>query len=96
MRALALALAATPIAADPLFEDHSDALPHHVYNGDWTHFVGGGVAVFDCNGDGRAEIFAAGGESPARLFLNETRAPGAPLTFRLGKLPEMTAVTGAS
>ncbi|MCB1493955.1 MAG: CRTAC1 family protein, partial [Rhodobiaceae bacterium] len=59
------------------------------------HFVGGGVAVFDCNGDGLPEIFAAGGENPARLFVNTTAAPGAPLTFTLGDIPDITDTTGA-
>ncbi|SLN40044.1 ASPIC and UnbV [Roseivivax jejudonensis] len=94
---LALALAAAgPVAADPVFVDRSAGLPApHIYSGGWEHFVGGGVAVFDCNGDARPDMLAAGGESAARLFVNVTDGPGAPLRFDAGPLPELTGVTGA-
>ena len=83
--------------AAPRFIDQSAALPvAHAYSGGWEHFVGGGVAVFDCNGDGRPEILAAGGTEPARLFLNRTAGPGAPFTFAPGDgLPELSETTGA-
>lgn len=45
-------------------------VPEHVYAGGWEHFVGGGVAVFDCNDDGLPEVYAAGGANPAQLFRN--------------------------
>lgn len=93
--ALAAALA-FPAGAEPVFIDRAEGLPaRHVYAGGWEHFVGGGVAVLDCNADGRPDIFAAGGENPARLFVNATAGPGAPLTFDTGKLPDLTHVTGA-
>lgn len=76
--------------AAPLFEDRSAALPTHIYGGDWEHFVGGGVAVFDCNADGLPDVFAAGGSNPASLMVN-----GGSFTFRLATLPAMTGVTGA-
>lgn len=92
--AVAVALAQTA-AAEPHFADRSAALPVvHVYGGGWEHFVGGGVAVFDCNGDGRPDLFAAGGENPARLFVNHS-APGGEIAFGAGEAPELTAVTGA-
>ncbi|MFO1540502.1 MAG: hypothetical protein ACKOTZ_08700, partial [Chloroflexota bacterium] len=28
----------------------------HVYDGEWEYFVGGGVAAFDCSGDGLPEL----------------------------------------
>jgi hypothetical protein len=90
IRIVALALAATPLCADPLFEDRSAGLPDHNYGGGWEHFVGGGVAVFDCNGDARPDIFAAGGANPAKLMVNEG-------DFQFGNTPieEMVGVTGA-
>ena len=57
--------------AVPLFEDLSNNLPQHSYSGEWNHFVGGGVAVMDCNNDALPDIFAAGGTSPSKLFVNE-------------------------
>ena len=37
----------------------------HAYQGEFFYFVGGGVAVFDCDGDGRQDLYLAGGEEPA-------------------------------
>ncbi len=95
-RILCLILASGPAFADPAFVDRSAALPvQHVYSGGWEHFVGGGVAVFDCNGDARPEILAAGGAGPSHLFLNRTEGPGAPLEFATGSFPDIAEVTGA-
>jgi enediyne biosynthesis protein E4 len=50
----------------------------HTYGGSSTFSVGGGVAVFDCNGDGRPEIYlAGGGSSPAALYRNDSPVGGA-------------------
>lgn len=76
--------------AAPLFEDFSADLPDHIYAGDWEHFVGGGVAVFDCNADGLPDIFAAGGTNPAKLIVNEGI-----FAFRQADLPPLTGVIGA-
>ncbi|ATG46926.1 hypothetical protein CEW89_04705 [Celeribacter ethanolicus] len=78
----------------PQFQDRSDALPAQIYAGGWEHYVGGGLAVFDCNGDGLQEIFAAGGAIPASLMLNRSGQGGA-LRFEPGPLPMITGVTGA-
>ena len=88
-------LAAMPAAAGPRFEDRAGALPvAHVYAGGWEHFVGGGVAVLDCDGDALPELFVAGGETPARLFRNRSE-PGGDIAFALDAVPELTGVTGA-
>ncbi len=90
MRVLAFLLAASPAMADPMFEDLSATLPDHRYTGGWEHYVGGGVAVFDCDGDQRPDLFAAGGEAPARLFRNLGG-----MAFVDADLPNLTGVTGA-
>lgn len=95
MRGLFLSLSlAVPAQAGPLFLDRAGDLPvAHVYDGGWEHFVGGGVAVMDCNGDGRPDLFVAGGAEPARLFVNVSE-PGGAVRFVAG--PEgPTGVTGA-
>ncbi len=71
--ALAFFAAGTALAEAPRFAPVPDALPApHVYEGGWEHFVGGGLAAFDCTGDGLPELFAAGGAAPAALFLNRS------------------------
>lgn len=92
---IALALLASPALADPAFENDAEGLPFaHVYSGGWEHFVGGGVAVFDCNGDAKPDLFAAGGSAPASLFVNRSE-PGGKLRFEDGPAPEISETTGA-
>lgn len=93
--AVGLGLSSGQAAAEIAFADRSADLPAaHVYDGGWTHFVGGGVAVLDCDADGFADLFAAGGSNPARLFRNRSQ-PGGAVTFIPGELPEILSVTGA-
>ncbi|MBF9031687.1 hypothetical protein HKCCE3408_14900 [Rhodobacterales bacterium HKCCE3408] len=91
---LLLLLAAGPAMADVAFEDARSALPGPplVYDGGWEHFVGGGVALMDCNNDARPDIFAAGGANPARLFINRSEDGFA---FDEGVLDPITGATGA-
>ena len=63
---------AGPGAAEPSFAPRPIA--PHIYEGGWEHFVGGGLASFDCNGDAQPELYAAGGSAPAQLFLNRSGA----------------------
>ena len=35
----------------------------HVYGGGWAHFVGSGVAVFDCDSNGYPDYFDAKGKT---------------------------------
>lgn len=91
---LFVAPVAGPVLADPLFQDRSDALPTpHVYGGGWEHFVGGGTAVFDCNGDKLPDIFAAGGANPSHLYVNATE--GDTWRFRDSGFDPGTHVVGA-
>ncbi len=90
---------ATPTTAleAPHFVDETTAAGlAHTYDGGATFSTGGGVAVFDCNGDGRPEIYLAGGENPAALFRNDSPVGGA-LRFSPIHDPatDLTGVTGA-
>ena len=66
------------------------------YDGQFEHAVGGGVAVFDCNDDGRQDLYLAGGEGAAALFRNDSPV-GEELRFVRVASPEtdLTAVNGA-
>ncbi len=82
--------------APQFIDDTTDAGVDHRYTGDFQYFVGGGVAAFDCDEDGRADLFLAGGDGPAALYRNESPVGGA-LRFTRVASPtiDLDAVTGA-
>ena len=68
----------TDPAPFPVFtEVTADAGISSVYSGEWEYIVGGGVATFDCNGDGFADMVLAGGQKPATFYRNDSQAAGA-------------------
>ncbi|MGH2358133.1 MAG: CRTAC1 family protein [Candidatus Limnocylindria bacterium] len=90
---------ATPTEALPaprFLEEAAAAGVDHRYDGEFTYFVGGGVAVFDCDGDGRQDLYLAGGELPAALYRNRSPVGGA-LSFEEvhDGATDLTEVTGA-
>ena len=90
-------LLAQPVGGPPHYVDEAVAAGVvHAYTGDFDYFVGGGVAAFDCNADDRPDLYFAGGDSPAALFVNGSPRGGA-LAFAALPSPvtDLTAVTGA-
>jgi hypothetical protein len=87
---------AAALAAPHYVEEAATAGLDHRYDGEFSFFVGGGVAVFDCNGDGKADLYFAGGSEPAALFRNESPLNG---ELRFSEVPdaetELASVTGA-
>lgn len=84
------------LPAPTLVDETEAAGVVHAYTGDWHYFEGGGVAAFDCSGDGKPELYFAGGASPAALYENASDI-GGPLRFSelSGSGLELDAVTGA-
>jgi hypothetical protein len=78
--AVAPAAAAVPDPLVPGFAEETATGITTVYAGDWQYMVGGGVAVFDCDGDGYEDAFVAGGAGVAGIYRN-TSARGGALTF---------------
>ena len=86
----------TGLPAPQFVEEAIAAGIEHAYQGEFTFFVGGGVAAFDCDADLRPELYLAGGSEPAALFRNRTET-GAALRFERTADPvtDLTSVTGA-
>ncbi len=88
-----------PAAALPpprFADDTPNSGVDHSYTGDFDFFVGGGVAAFDCDDDGRTDLYVAGGSSPAALYRNQSDVGGA-LHFEqvASSTTDLDAVTGA-
>ena len=64
-------------SAPRFVEEASAAGIDHPYDGEFQYFVGGGVAAFDCDDDGRPDLYFAGGSEPAALYRNESPVGGA-------------------
>lgn len=98
MRALILLALAAPASAEPAIPAFTDETKtaglSTVYDGEWAYMVGGGVATFDCSGDGFPEVFLSGGSGPSALYLNRSAQDGTLAFEKTGSLT-LDAVLGA-
>lgn len=87
--------AQTSVVIPTFKEETATAGVHSAYMGEWQYMVGGGVATFDCNGDGFPDMLLAGGEAKAKFYLNQSKK-GGELQFKQQKSGlELDHVTGA-
>ena len=76
--ALPLGGAPTVALGAPRFVDETaSAGIDQVYGGGFEHAVGGGVAMLDCSGDGKPDLYIAGGGDSAALYRNDSPVGGA-------------------
>ena len=68
--------AAVALGPPRFVEETSSAGIDHTYDGGFEYAVGGGVAVFDCDGDGKPDLYLAGGSGPAALYRNDSPIGG--------------------
>ena len=75
---LAPAHAQATSPAIPRFVDETSSSGlDHVFAGEWEFMVGGGVAVFDCDGDRMPDMLLSGGTGPAKFLRNASELGGA-------------------
>src|SRR5437867_4832478 len=91
-----LSSGAVALGAPRFVDETASAGVDHIYNGGFEYAVGGGLAVFDCNGDGKPDLYLAGGSDSAGLYRNDSPVGG---TLRFTRLrdpaTDLTGVNGA-
>ena len=70
----------TALAAPHFVDETTSSGIDHTYDGQYPFSVGGGLAVLDCDDDGRPDLYVAGGTGKAALYRNASPVGGA-LTF---------------
>ena len=103
--ALGLALLAAG-APRPVAADTPPAIPHFVeetetaglqsrFEGEGEFVVGGGVATFDCDGDGLPEVYVTAGVNKAKFYRNRSARGGALKLVEERSGLELTGAIGA-
>ena len=88
--------AAVALGPPHFAEETSTAGIAHTYGGGFEYSVGGGVAAFDCSGDGKADLYLAGGSGPAALYRNDSPIGGGlRFTRVIDPATDLTGVNGA-
>lgn len=83
-------------AGPPVLAETTTSGIDHVYDGEFTFFVGGGVAILDCDSDGLPDAYFAGGINPASLYRNTGEVGGdIKFTHVSNETTELASVVGA-
>ena len=87
---------ATEPSAIPRFIEETDsAALQSRFEGEFEFQVGGGVATFDCDGDGLPEVYVTGGVNKAKFYRNRS-SRGGPLKLQEERSGlELTGANGA-
>ena len=100
---ITLALQAVAIAADapapaiPRFIEETDAAGlQSRFEGEGEFLVGGGVATFDCDGDGLPEVYVTAGVNQAKFYRNRSTRGGPIKLAEERSGLELTNAIGAS
>jgi hypothetical protein len=85
-----------PALAIPHFIEETDSAGLQIrFDGQDEFMVGGGVAVFDCDGDGLPEVYVTGGVNKAKFYRNKSTR-GGPIKLQEERSGlELTSATGA-
>jgi hypothetical protein len=84
------------LGAPRFVDEAASAGIDHIYSGGFEHAVGGGAAVFDCDGDGKPDLYLAGGSASAALYRNDSPVGGAlRFTHLIGPATDLKGVNGA-
>jgi hypothetical protein len=76
MSLLQLAMAADAPAIPKFVEETDAAGLQSRFEGEDEYMVGGGVATFDCDGDGLPEVYVTGGVTKAKFYRNRSTRGG--------------------
>ena len=67
----------SPIPPIPRFAEETDTAGLQIrFEGEGEYMVGGGLATFDCDGDGLPEVYTTGGVNKAKFYRNRSGRGG--------------------
>ncbi|MDZ7891237.1 MAG: CRTAC1 family protein [Rhodoferax sp.] len=85
-----------PLLSTPRFQEETDTAGlQSRFEGEGEYMVGGGVATFDCDGDGLPEVYVTAGVNKAKFYRNRSARGGALKLLEERSGLELTNAVGA-